>query len=100
MKLIILFGALLATAPTSAQTQTDKAPVTNVSPAPALVQPQGRPGQTSSNPWDSLPAMTPYRKLADEIKAGAKQGEQSPLNPGCQGKTGDECVRSAKPPKR
>jgi hypothetical protein len=92
MNLIVLIGALIAAAPPVAQ--AGKAPITNAPPTPRA------PSQTSSNPWDSLPAMTPYRKLAEEIRAEGKAGQASPLDPGCQGKTGDECVRSMEPPKR
>ena len=34
-------------------------------------------------------------KLAEEIKAGATPGAESPLDPSCEGKSGAECVRSA-----
>jgi len=46
-----------------------------------------------ANPWDVTPPA-PYRNLADSLKATSKPGQASPLNPSCEGKTGDACVRS------
>ena len=60
---------------------------------PPLADP--RPRATSSNPWNSLPEVAPYQNLADSLKATAAPGQPSPLNPSCEGKTGDQCVRSA-----
>jgi hypothetical protein len=46
-----------------------------------------------ANPWDVTPP-SPQRNLADSLKATSKPGQASPLNPSCEGKTGDACVRS------
>ena len=103
MKVISIIGALLLSAPAVALPQNSPVPPGTNVPPPAstdLVQPPRAPGQMSSNPWDSLPAMTPYRKLADDIKAQSGQAPVSPLNPSCAGKTGEECVREAEVPKR
>jgi hypothetical protein len=47
-----------------------------------------------ANPWDVVPATTPDKSLADDIKAASRPGQPSPLNPSCAGMTGDQCVRS------
>lgn len=48
-----------------------------------------------ANPWDLVPDQPPYKSLADSIKATAQPGQASPLNPSCEGMTGDACVKSA-----
>jgi len=102
MQYLSLISALLVSAPVLAQTQSGTTPVTNALPRAAdnIIQPPSGPNQTLSNPWDIVPPMVPYRNLADEIKAASKPGQASPLNPSCEGKTGDACVRSAEPPRR
>ena len=67
MKYVLLTGALLMAAATTSQ----------------------------ANPWDVVPPTAPQKSIADEIKATARPGQPSPLNPSCEGKTGDACVRSA-----
>jgi hypothetical protein len=48
-----------------------------------------------ANPWDQVPSTVPYKNLADAVKASTPPGQQSALNPSCEGKTGDACSRSA-----
>lgn len=67
MKYVLLTGALLMAITTAAQ----------------------------ANPWDVVPPTAPQKSVADQIKATAQPGQPSPLNPSCEGKTGDACVRSA-----
>ncbi len=100
MKLVSLIGALLVSGPALAQTQNTM-PVTNAPPPEAVnfVQPKA-PIQAAANPWDIVPPVAPYRNLADQIRATSKPGQASPLNPSCEGERGDQCVRSAEPPKR
>ena len=46
-----------------------------------------------ANPWDVTPP-SPYRNLADSLKATSGPGRASALNPSCEGMRGDACVRS------
>jgi hypothetical protein len=46
-----------------------------------------------ANPWDEV-QPPPYKNLADAVKATGEPGRASPLNPSCEGMTGDACVRS------
>ena len=48
-----------------------------------------------ANPWDQVPSTVPYKNIADTVKASSPSGQQSALNPSCEGKTGDACSRSA-----
>ena len=100
MKHVLFIGMLFVSAPALTQTQGANSSAANAPPPAAnnLVQPS--PRQASHDPWDVVPAMAPYRNLADALKEGWKSGEASPLNPSCEGKTGDACVRSAESPKR
>jgi hypothetical protein len=98
MKYLVLIGALVVTTPALGQTKgTTRA-------APPVAVTAGQLGtsaaQTSSNPWDSLPAVAPYRNLAEAIKESSGPGQPSPLNPTCEGMTGDACVRSGNRPER
>src|SRR5437763_14756679 len=100
MKQVLFVGMLLVSAPALTHTQGATSPAANT-PAPMaenFVQPV--PRQPSHDPWDVVPAIAPYRNLADALKEAAKPGEASPLNPSCEGKTGDACVRSGEAPKR
>jgi hypothetical protein len=47
-----------------------------------------------ANPWDLVPPTPPYKNLADELKATARPGQPSALNPTCAGMTGEQCIRS------
>ena len=47
-----------------------------------------------ANPWDVVPPTTPYKNIADAVKASTKPGQPSALNPSCEGMTGDACTRS------
>jgi hypothetical protein len=99
MKRPLFIGILFVSGPALAQTQGATNPTANPPrPAGNLVQPG--PRQPSHDPWDVVPAIAPYRNWADGLKAASKPGEASPLNPSCEGKTGDACVRSVEPPKR
>src|SRR5204863_7196640 len=49
-----------------------------------------------ANPWDQVPTTAPYKNLADSLQATSKPGQASPLNPSCEGQTGDACVRAEK----
>lgn len=89
MKHVLFIGTLLVSAPALAQIPPQ--------PGRTTLQPKGEPAQTPSNPWDVVPAAAPYRNLAEAIKATSKPGEASPLNPSCEGETGDACVRSEEP---
>ena len=89
MKHILFIGTILLSTQAIAQTSPQ--------PRNTPVQPQSLPGQTSSNPWEDLPTVVPYRNLAEAIKATSKPREASPLNPSCEGMTGDACVRSEEP---
>jgi hypothetical protein len=100
MKHVLFIGMLLASVPALAQSQRATSPATNA-PPPAAEEPiPSAARQPSHDPWDVVPVIAPYRNLADALKAGAEPGEASPLNPSCEGKTGDACVRSVEPPKR
>ena len=102
MKYLVFLVALVITAPVFGQTKGTSPAVTSNSPpvAAGVAQMGTSSDQTSSNPWDVLPAAAPYRNLADALKANAGPGQPSPLNPTCEGMTGDECVRSANRPER
>jgi hypothetical protein len=96
----LFIGMLLVSAPALSQTQGATSPAAKT-PLPAagnLAQPD--PRQPSHDPWDIVPAIAPYRNWADALKTTSKPGEASPLNPSCEGKTGDACVRSEEPPRR
>jgi len=102
VRYIVFIGALVMTAPALGQTK-GTVPAVTINPPPAttgLATPGASAGQTSSNPWDSLPALAPYRNLADALKQSSGPGQPSPLNPTCEGMTGDACVRSANRPER
>jgi hypothetical protein len=98
MKQVLFVGMLLVSAPALTQGPRSRAANTPAPMAKNLVQPG--PRQPSHDPWDVVPSMAPYRNLADALKEAAKPGEASPLNPSCEGKTGDACVRSVEAPKR
>jgi hypothetical protein len=98
MKQVLFAGMLLVSAPALTQGATSRAANTPAPMPENLVQPG--PRQPAHDPWDVVPAMAPYRNWADALKEAAKPGEASPLNPSCEGKTGDACVRSLEAPKR
>ena len=88
MHYLPLIGAILVSAPATGQTRSGTTADPNALPRATynVVQQQNAPGQPASNPWDIVPPTTPYRHIADEIKAAAKPGQPSPLNPSCEGK--------------
>ena len=115
MKIIPLAAALLASASLPAQTQTTAPADTPTRPpepaspdnaeakVPAAPAPRSEPTDTPATVLDAAPEnariappTSPDRELAEEIDAKAQPGQQSPINPSCEGKTGDDCVRSAK----
>lgn len=94
MKSLVLLAALLIASPALAQSNAPapNPPATN---APASVS---QPSQPIHDPWDDVPATVPYKNVADAIKDSARPGEPSPLNPSCEGMTGEQCVRAAEKP--
>lgn len=101
MKYLLFIVALVISAPVLGQAK-GTIPAT-ASPPPVAVG-VARPGmsadQASSNPWDIVPAVVPYRNLADALKESSGPGQPSPLNPTCEGMTGEACVRSSNQPER
>jgi len=90
MKLLFLVAALLAASPASAQQN-----------APAS-DPPARPAPEKGafhDPWDVMPATVPYKNRSDALKDSKVPGQPSPLNPSCEGMTGDACTRAAAQPR-
>lgn len=101
MKYLLFIVALVISAPVLGQAK-GTIPAT-ASPPPVAVgvaRPAPSADQASSNPWDIVPAVVPYRNLADALKENAGPGQPSPLNPTCEGMTGEACVRSSNQPER
>ena len=110
MKAIPAIGALLIGAPVMAQPQSGAQPATPqyVHPAPTLpnwAQPSTTPGQTSSNPWSTLPEVSPYRNLAEEIgavsthnelRAPLKKNQASDPKSRCDAAKGEACPTAPK----
>lgn len=98
MKIILVITLLLASAPSLSQKQDSVRSETNPRSDTSKEALQTQRGSTdaASNPWNTT-QPSPDRALAEDVKARAKSGEQSPLNPSCAGKTGEECVRGTEP---
>ena len=90
MKSLVLVAALLAASPASAQ---QNAPASDPRSGPA---PQKG---AFHDPWDDMPATVPYKNRADALKDTEVPGQPSPLNPSCEGLTGDACTRAAAQPR-
>ena len=104
MKAILAIGAMFVSVPALAQTQsgTQTASPSYVHPAPAApnwVHPPTSPGQVSSNPWVSTPPVSPYKKMADEIRAASNPAQAPATKANCEEQKGKGCEGTEPPPK-
>lgn len=90
MNSLVLVSVLLAASPAFAQ---QNAPASDPPARPALEK------GVFHDPWDVMPVTIPYKNRSDAIKDSARPGQPSPLNPSCEGMTGDACARAAVQPR-
>ena len=88
----LFIGALVAAAPAFGQANSPP-------PPPGNTPPPAQPVPAMHDPWDMLPATVPYRNIADAVEKSAVPGQPSPLNPSCEGMTGDACVKAEQRPR-